>query len=287
MTVFVSKWLHHILRGQNEQPALLFLWESCWGHWGSLWTCHRAPLDFINSFFTLQWQRDHRSNSRYVTTLRSAATHSCAAKSAELVRLWRWGLTHSTPSIQGGEPPPPPPLPLAERDSELRVQQGRQLMFPFPEQQLQADLLFDSVTIFVHICSCSVCRQKLKGGKTTAQVEVKRKRWSQRWLGGWTEKKEYLHMEKEREMWGMNLKESHFDWSQSWAWFDYATWPDVLCKTHTQPPKQVLDLWQTFVRTSQKMSKSCDGKTDMDQRGRRLVDGGFRNVLWSVVVRVF
>lgn len=78
-------------------------------------------------------------------------------------------------------------------------------MFPFPGQQQQADLLFASVEIFGHIgnlfpeqkCSSG---QKLKGGKTTAQVEDRVKK-KERWLGSWTERKEYSHMEKEREMW--------------------------------------------------------------------------------------
>lgn len=86
---YVSELLHHILRGWNEQRAHFFLSVSCRGHRSSSWTCHCAPIDFINSFFTLQWHRDHGSNSRCVTTLRSAATHSCAATSAEPGRLWR------------------------------------------------------------------------------------------------------------------------------------------------------------------------------------------------------
>lgn len=78
-------------------------------------------------------------------------------------------------------------------------------MFPIPEQQLRADLLFDAVLqfLFTFVSVAFVIKlqteaQRWQNDGTGGRKKEERR---QRWLGGWMEKKEYSHIEKERKMW--------------------------------------------------------------------------------------
>lgn len=110
-----------------------------------------APLGLMNSLFPLQWQQDGRSSRAHVTTLRSAAP---TAVQPSQLNSAVWNCVSDTLKTRR-EPPPSP----TKSSSELR----------------RVDPLFASVQmhcshVFLPHQICSY-RQKLKGGKMTAQVE--------------------------------------------------------------------------------------------------------------------
>lgn len=91
----------------------------------------------------------------------------------------------------------------------LQVQQRQQLMVPFPLFQNSTNknccLLLVKFMITLEICFYSIRNSKCSSSKVAKWRQRRKERWCKTWLGSWTEKKEYSHMEKERN--GMEWKE--------------------------------------------------------------------------------